>query len=211
MAQIMAVHMGVKAKSRPLLLAILGSPSAGNADFADILRERILPKPGGVRVWNEGDRIPWLGLKAYGYMSFAGLEVMLEGQGDPIANHLQYTTVMPGSKCATYLWPLVYQPRGLLTDSSGTTNLRAGGYAEVHTSEALRAWQSSRSIETGATNLSDDRTREGGLLAKEAGLNTALLAKGIGGVGILEAAVLSLKDTVSAWGRWRCDYLGVQW
>ena len=139
MAQIMAVHMGVKAKSRPLLLAILGSPSAGNADFADILRERILPKPGGVRVWNEGDRIPWLGLKAYGYRSFAGLEVMLEGQGDPIANHLQYTTVMPGSKCATYLWPLVYQPRGLLTDSSGTTNLRAGGYAEVHTSQALRA------------------------------------------------------------------------
>ena len=118
MAQIMAVHMGAKAKSRPLLLAILGSPSAGNADFADILRERILPKPGGVRVWNEGDWTPWLALKTYGYgyRSFAGLEVMLEGQGDSIANHLQYTTVMPGSKCATYLWPPVYQPRGLLTD-----------------------------------------------------------------------------------------------
>ena len=45
MAQIMAVEMVVEAKSRPVLLAVLGSPVAGSTEFTTILREIILPTP----------------------------------------------------------------------------------------------------------------------------------------------------------------------
>merc|ERR1712031_23416 len=80
-AQIKAAELALGSKSRPVLLAILGSPSAGSKEFADRLRERVLPKPGGVRVWNEGDMVPWSTkhLVPYGLRSFAGLEIMLGG------------------------------------------------------------------------------------------------------------------------------------
>ena len=64
MAQIRAAELATRAKSTTVLLAILGSPSAGNEQFADILRGRILPRAGGVRIWNEGDPVPGSALKA---------------------------------------------------------------------------------------------------------------------------------------------------
>ena len=55
MAQIVAAKLAVQAKSMPVLLARLGSPSAGNERLAAILQNSVLPKPGGVRIWNDGD------------------------------------------------------------------------------------------------------------------------------------------------------------
>ena len=66
MAQIRAAELAVRANSKPVLLATLGSPSAGTADFASILKGRVLPTPVGLRTWNEGDTIPWIGLMGYG-------------------------------------------------------------------------------------------------------------------------------------------------
>ena len=91
-----AAEVALQAKSNPVLLAVLGSPSAGNEKFAGVLQESVLPKPGGVRIWNEGDPVPWSALKAYGRRSFAGLEVVLEGQWDPARKHTQYTAAMLG-------------------------------------------------------------------------------------------------------------------
>ena len=109
-----------------MLLAILGSPSAGNAKFAAILRESVLPKLGGVRIWKDGDLIPWLGLIGYGLKSFSGLAVTLQGQWDPVRTHIQYTTGMPGNRCVNYQLPeLFYQYQG------AQENLRLAGRAEV--------------------------------------------------------------------------------
>ena len=94
MAQIRAVELATGAKSKPVLLASLGSPSAGNEQFVDIIRSSTLPKPGGVRIWNEGDPVPWSALKAYGRRSFAGLEGVLEGQWDLERKHTQYTATI---------------------------------------------------------------------------------------------------------------------
>ena len=127
MAQIMAAEMIVEAKSRPVLLAVLGSPVAGSKEFTTILRETILPKPGGVRVWNVGDVVPWLGLPD-NLKSFAGLEVRLEGSGNPEERHIRFTT---GSSCVTHRFPALesqYSPGGGLNLPS---NLRVGSYAEV--------------------------------------------------------------------------------
>ena len=121
-----AAEVAVQAKSKPVLLAVLGSPSAGNAWFAGILQERVLPEPGGVRIWKEGDPVPWLGLLGYGRKSFSGLEVMLEGQWDLVRTHIRYTTAMPGSMCVTYQFPEIsYQYEEV------RKNLRFQGLAEV--------------------------------------------------------------------------------
>ena len=121
-----AAEVAIQAKSRPVLLAILGSPSAGNDKFAGILQDRIVPRPGGVRIWRNGDPVPWLGLLGYGLKSFAGLEVMLEGQWDPVSTHIRYTTVMLGSTCISCQFPEV-----LYQYEEARKNLRFGGYAEV--------------------------------------------------------------------------------
>ena len=150
MAQIFAANMATQAKSMPV--SILGSPSAGNERFAAILQNSVLPKPGGVRIWNDGDIVPWLGLKGYGRKSFAGLEVMLEGRWHIVKVHTQYTTTLGLRKCITYQFPepFSYIPRGVFNEPDAPTNLRVGSYAEMpaqlplHTSQALRAWQVQR-------------------------------------------------------------------
>ena len=67
----------------------------------------------------------------------------------------------------------------------------------LHTSQALRAWQSSDMIQHVATDFADDRGMAGGMLAKEAPLNTAVFAKGAEAIHILEAAALDVFDRSS--------------
>ena len=123
MAKIVAPKLAMQAKSMPVLLAILGSPSAGNEKFAAILQNSVLPKPGGVRIWNNGDPVPWLGLLGYGLKSFSGLEVR---QGDPIRTHIRYTTAMLGSMCVNYQFPEISDQYAEIPKI-----LRFQGFAEV--------------------------------------------------------------------------------
>ena len=60
--------------------------------------------------------------------------------------------------------------------------------AEVHTSEALRVWQSSRVAQNVATAFPHDRTIEGGMLAREAGFRALYLS------GAALSATLGLPD-----------------
>ena len=133
MAQIMSAGLATQAKSRPVLLSVLGSPSAGDEEFAAILRKTVLPIPGGVRIWREGDAVPYLtwglvGRKmGYGPKSFAGIEVMLVGQLDPLRRHTQYSVLL-GSTCVLYQFPEVSYHPG---DAFEPMDLKHGGYAEV--------------------------------------------------------------------------------
>ena len=110
--------------------AIAATNSACVVTVTTILRETILPKPGGVRVWNVGDVVPWLGLPN-NLKLFAGLAVRLQGDGNPEDRHIRFTT---GRSCVIYWFPALessYSPGGSLNEKGVPASLRSNNYAEV--------------------------------------------------------------------------------